>query len=290
MPKPMVLMSGLSFGESTRWRDGRLWFADWGTREIIALSLDGKAEVVLRVPTAEARQPGGAIQGPFSIDWLPDGRLLIVAGRDRRLLRREPDGALVDHADVSDHGWNEIVVDGRGAAYINGAGFDFTAGEAFVPGIIALVTPDGAVRRVADGIAFPNGMAITPDNKTLIIADSYGHKLTAFDIAADGALANERVWADLGDGVPDGICIDAEGAVWYADVPNKCCARVKEGGEVLQHVALDRGGFACALGGPERKTLFIAATEWRGAAAAGDMAGTGQILMIDAPAPAAGWP
>src|SRR5262249_47646318 len=157
---------------------------------------------------------------------------------------------LVTHADLSSisSSWNEIVVDGRGNAYVNGAGFDLMAGEKFAPGMVALVTPDGAVRRVADGIAFPNGMAVTPDNSTLIVAESYGKKLTGFDIASDGSLSNRRVWADLGDGVPDGICIDADEAVWYADVPNKRCVRVREGGQVLATVSLDRGGFACMLG------------------------------------------
>jgi sugar lactone lactonase YvrE len=240
------LLTGLAFGESPRWHEGRLWLADWGTQEIIAVDLDGNSEVVVRVPTArpETRpDSGGAGQGPYSIDWLPDGRLLIVAGRDRVLLRREPDGSLVTHGDLSglDRGFNEIVVDGRGNAYVNGAGFDFVAGEEFAPGFVALVTPDGAARQVADGIAFPNGMAVTPDNRTLIVADSYGRQLTAFDLAADGSLSNRRVWTALGDGVPDGICLDAEGAVWYGDVPNKRCVRVREGGAVLRTIELDRG-------------------------------------------------
>ena len=154
-------------------------------------------------------------------------------------------------------------MDGRGNAYVNNIGFDFPGGE-FAPGTIALVTPDGSARQVADGVAFPNGMAVTPDNSTLIVAESYGNKLTAFDIAADGSLSNRRVWADLGDGVPDGICLDAENAVWYADVPNKRCVRVREGGEVLQTIELDRGCFACMLGGADGRTLFMMATEWRG--------------------------
>jgi sugar lactone lactonase YvrE len=130
--------------------------------------------------------------------------------------------------------------------------------------MIALITPDGAARQVADGVMFPNGMAVTADNSTLIVAESYAKRLTAFDIAADGSLSNRRVWADLGDGVPDGICIDAEGAVWYADVPNKRCQRVREGGEVAQTITLDRGCFACMLGGANRATLLILAAEWRG--------------------------
>jgi sugar lactone lactonase YvrE len=145
------------------------------------------------------------------------------------------------------------------------------------------------VRQVADSIAFPNGMAVAPDNSTLIIAESYGKRLTAFDVGADGGLANRRVWADLGEGVPDGICLDAQGAVWYADVPNKRCVRVREGGEVLQTVRLDRGGFSCALGGHDRRTLFIVATEWGGVEnAAGGRGRTGQVLTVDAPAPGVG--
>jgi sugar lactone lactonase YvrE len=196
---------------------------------------------------------------------------------------RERDGSLVSYADLrslSDRLWNEIVVDGRGNAYINGG-----------PGI-ALLTPDGSVRQVAESFAFPNGMAITPDNSTLVIAESHGKKLTAFDISADGSLSNRRVWADLGSGVPDGICIDADGAVWYADVPNKRCVRVREGGDVLQMVNTDRGCFACMLGGPNRSTLFVVAAEWRGMEKITEVAleRTGQVLTIDAPAPRAGWP
>ncbi len=210
------------------------------------------------------------------------------------LLRREPDGALVTHADLSGlaeeaHPWNEVVVDGRGNVYVNNQGFDFPGGE-FAPGTIALLTPDGRARQVADAIAFPNGMAVTPDNRTLIIAESYGNKLTAFDIALDGGLSNRRVWADLDGGVPDGICLDADGAAWYADVPNKRCVRVREGGQMLQTIELDRGCFACALGGANRRTLFIVATEWRGTEHMTDGSRTGQVLTIEAPATAAGWP
>src|SRR5262249_36436366 len=261
-------------GESPRWRDGRLWFSDWGAQEIVAVDLDGKSEVMVRTPFGL----------PFCFDWLPDGRLLIVSGRESLLLRQEPDGSLVTHADLrglSDKGWNEIVVDGRGNVYINGS-----------PGIIGLVTTDGSVRQVADGIAFPNGMVVTPDNATLIIAESHGKKLTAFEIAGDGGLSNRRVWADLGGGVPDGICIDADNAVWYGDVPNKRCVRVREGGEVLQTVNVDRGCFACMLGGSSLSTLFIVAAEWRGMDRIPEVAleRTGRVFTIDAPAPHAGWP
>jgi sugar lactone lactonase YvrE len=275
--KAQILKGGLILGESPRWHDGRLWLADWGAKAVIAVDLAGGSEVVLSMPSF-----------PFSIDWLPDGRLLIVNGT--RLLRCEPDGALVVHADLgglSAKPWNEIVVDGRGAAYVNTIGFDFPGGS-FAPGMVALVTPDGAVRQVADGVAFPNGMAVTPDNSTLILAESYGHRLTAFEIDADGALSRRRLWADLKGGVPDGLCIDAEGAVWYADVPNKQCVRVCEGGEVLQSIDFDRGCFACMLGGPGRKTLFVTAAEWGGSAVKAER--SGQVLAIAAPAAGVGWP
>src|SRR5258706_14847936 len=185
--KIQTLLTDLAFPESPRWHQGRLWFSNWGMHEIVAVDLDGKSEVILRMPSF-----------PFSIDWLPDGRLLVTSGRDGRLQRREPDGALVTHADLTglSNGWNEIVVDGRGNAYVNGGGFNLMAGEKFAPGIIALVTPDGSARQVADGIAFPHGMAVTPDNSTLIIAQSYGKRLTAFDIGGDGSLSDRRVWAD----------------------------------------------------------------------------------------------
>jgi sugar lactone lactonase YvrE len=277
---PQTLMTGLLFGESPRWHQGRLWLSDWGAQEVIAVDLEGSSEVVANIRSF-----------PFCIDFLPDGRLLAVSSNDRRLLRREPDGSMATHADlvgISGHPWNEIVVDGRGNAYVNSIGFDFPKAE-FAPGIIALVTPDGAVRQVAEGVAFPNGMVVTPDNATLILAESYGKKLSAFDIAADGGLSNRRVWADL-DGYPDGICLDAENAVWYADVPNKRCVRVREGGEVLSTIELDRGCFACMLGGEDGRTLFLIANEWQGASGMVAAERTGKVLTARVSAPGAGWP
>src|SRR6266581_777379 len=286
MAELQTLMTGIAFGESPRWHDHRLWFSDWVAQEIIAVDLEGRNEVILRVPFPSI---------PMCIDFLPDGRLLVVSTHERLLLRREPGGSLVTHADLSglsDLGFNEIVVDGRGNAYINGGGFDLMAGEKFAPGIVALITPDGSARQVADGIAFPNGMVVTPDNSTLIVAESYGKRLTAFDIAADGSLSNRRVWADLHEGVPDGICVDADSAVWYADVPNKRCVRVREGGEVMQTVNADRGCFACMLGGRDKRTLFVVAAEWRGMEKVAEVAEarTGQLLTVEAPAPGVGWP
>ncbi|TPI27459.1 SMP-30/gluconolactonase/LRE family protein [Mesorhizobium sp. B3-2-1] len=280
--KAHIVMEGLAFGESPRWHDGRLWVCNWGTGEIIAVDAHGNSEIMLRVPAVL----------PYSIDWLPDGRLLVVSGREGLLLRQEADGSLVTHADLrglSKSPWNEIVVDGRGNIYVNGGGPAPAHDQHFGSGTIVLVTPDGKVRQVADTIAFANGMAVTPDNKTLIIAESHANRLTAFDIAADGALSNRRIWAEL-DGYPDGICLDAEGTVWYADVPNKHCVRVREGGDVLQTVIADRGCFACMLGGAGRKTLFITAAEWRGFEHMTSDARTGQVLAIEAPAPGVGWP
>ena len=285
MAEVQRLLDGLSFGESLRWHQDRLWLADWGAQRVMAVDGEGRPQVMARVDFPAF---------PMCIDWLPDGRLLAVAARDGRLLRQEADGSLVTHADLSGlavpgHPWNEIVVDGRGNAYLSNQGFGFPGGT-FVPGTIALLKPDGAARPVADGIAFPNGMAITPDNATLIVAESYGQKLTAFQIAADGSLSQPRLWADLGDGVPDGICLDAGGAIWYADVPNQQCVRVLEGGQVLQTIPLDRGCFSCALGGTNRTTLFMAATRWRGSERMTDTSRTSQVLAIEAPASGVGWP
>ena len=185
MPAPTVLLDGLALVESPRWHDGRLWFAHWGTGEIVAVDLAGKSEVVDHgPPKVNAAAPGHGLG--WAIDWLPDGRLLVTG---QELLRREPDGSMVRHADLSgvaEHGWNEIVVDGRGNIYLNSIRFGFLAGEPPTSGIIALVTPDGAARQVAGDLAFPNGMVITPDNATLIVSESFAGRLTAFDIAADG--------------------------------------------------------------------------------------------------------
>jgi sugar lactone lactonase YvrE len=282
MPELSTLMTGISFGESPRWHEGRLWFADWAAEELIAVDLDGRFEVMAQVHSF-----------PFCLDWLPDGTLLVVSARERRVLRADADGLFSLYADLSplsDKGWNEIVVDGRGNAYVNGGGFDLMAGEEFAPGIVALVTPDGRAQTVADGIAFPNGMAVTADNSILIVAESYAGRLTAFDIGDDGRLHNRRSWADLGDAAPDGICIDAAGAVWYADVPHACCVRVLEGGEVLDRIELDRGCFSCALGGPDGRTLFMVTREWRGLSEAGPQERTGQVVTARAPEPGAGYP
>jgi sugar lactone lactonase YvrE len=286
MVEAQPLLSGLVIGESPRWHENRLWFANWGTGEIVAVDLQGDAQIVGEGP------PGLG----WSIDWLPDGRLLITG---RELMRMEPDGSMVRHADLSAlgiDGFNEIVVDGRGNVYVNG-GVAFDPGEGNAPGIIALVTPDGSVRRVADGLAFPNGMAVTPDNSTLIIAESFARRLTAFDIGADGSLANRRVWAD-GVG-PDGICIDAEHAIWtgVGSFGDSLVGRVRDGGEVLERVRLDMPCFACMLGGEDRRTLFMLTADWRidesfdlNIARLTRGPRTGRLLTAPAPAPGGGWP
>jgi sugar lactone lactonase YvrE len=273
--RPKVILSGLSLLESPRWHADRLWFAHWGAGEVIAVDVDGNSEVVGSGP------PGLG----WSLDWLPDGRMLVTG---EGLMRQEPDGTLVDHADLSHLAgdWNEVVVDGRGNIYVNGrCEFDPTP-----RGVVALVTPDGSVRQVADSIAFPNGMAITPDNSTLILAESFAGRLIAFDIEADGGLSNRRVWAE-GIG-PDGICLDAEGAVWAQTFTDNACIRVRDGGEVLERIELDRNPFACMLGGPDGQTLFILAAQWRGIEEAEQMlaAKTAQVMTVRAPAPRAGWP
>jgi sugar lactone lactonase YvrE len=284
--KPQVLLEGLAMVESARWHDGRLWFAHWGAEEVVAVDMDGRSEVTA---------PGPPQLG-WSIDWLPDGRLLTTGPE---LLRQEPDGTMVRHADLSgvaDHGWNEIAVDPRGNIYLDGAGFDFLGGAAPEPGIIALVTPDGTARQVAGGIRFPNGMVVTPDGSTLVIAESFAGCLTAFDIEPDGGLANRRVWAD-GMG-PDGICVDAEGAIWTqtADTllhsgdpqaPRGAVVRIREGGEVLERVETDQECFACTLGGPDGRTLFLLCADWRGVDQVDAVVAerTGRILTARAPVP-----
>lgn len=239
------VLSDLVFGESARWHNGCLWLCDWGTGEVLVVPAEGQRQTVLHVDSY-----------PLSIDWLSDGRLLAVAGGSRRVLRLEPDGSVVLHADLSEVSagvWNEIAVDSNDTVFANGGN-----------GVIAAISPGGIVRQVADGLAWPNGMVVAADGSTLIVAESHAHRLTAFDITPSGDLAGRRVWAELGEDNPDGICLDTDGAVWYADVPHRCCRRVREGGNVMQTVEFDRGCFSCALSGTERPELFVVATEWNG--------------------------
>lgn len=282
-----VLLDGFGMGESPRWHDGRLWFSNWGTDEIVAVDLEGSSEVI---------GPGGGGAG-WAVNWLPDGRMLVTG---RELVRVEPDGSRVRHADlrqIAPYGVSEITVDGRGNVYVNTINFDFadfneviSSGQA--PGKIALVTPDGEAREVADGLAFPKGMVVTPDNDTLIVAESFARRLTAFDIGPDGSLSNRRVWADV---TGDGICLDAEGAVWTSDVgpgDDGVCLRVREGGEVLDRIKLDRPCYACMLGGEDGTSLFMVVAKWFGPDRMDELiqASTDQILTAQVAAPHAGWP
>lgn len=240
----------LGFPESTRWRDGRVWLCNWGAGEVLAVTVDGEREVVARLAPSTL---------PFSIDWLPDGRLLVIDGPQRMLLCQAADGSLERVADLSGFGpapFNELVVGGTGRAYVNGG-----------PGAVVLVSPDGGVQQVADGLRWPNGMALVDEERTLIVADSHAEALLAFDVRDDGTLSDGRTWAAL-EHAPDGICADADGAIWVASVPGRHCARVREGGEVLATVDVDRGCFACMLGADDGRTLFIAAAQWRGMEAA----------------------
>lgn len=263
-----LLTDRIAMGESPRWHEGRLYVSDWGAGVIVAVDPDG---TVTPVATVDAPV--------FCFDFLPDGRLLVVAVD--RLLAGPVGGPLEPYADLSGLGTptaNDIVVDRHGNAYVGLLGFSFGQEEypGGEPGLLALVRPSGEVGVVADGLAFPNGIAVTPDGGTLILAESYGARLTAWDVAADGTLAGRRVWAALGEGVPpDGICLDPTGAVWYADVPNQRCVRVAEGGAVLDTVELDRGAFACALGG---STLYVVANAWDGTGAA-----DGRVYAVQLP-------
>jgi sugar lactone lactonase YvrE len=286
MATASVLLEGLAFGESPRWHDGALWLCDWGAHELLRVGADGSSEVVARVDSF-----------PFCIDWLPepDGRLLAVSAADKAVLAIADDGTLetfcaLDGLAASPPN-NEIVVHPDGHVYVDGGGFDLGAGEAPAPGYVALVAADGSsAQLVADGIEFGNGMAITEAGSTLIVAESYGRRLSAFAIGADGGLSDRRVWAELGDGTPDGICIDASGAVWYADVPHRRCARVREGGEVLDTIEFDRGCFACMLGGADGRTLHVVTREWHGGAEMRRGDGTGQVLTVRVDVPHAGRP
>jgi sugar lactone lactonase YvrE len=244
-------LDGFAFLEGPRWHDGRLWFSDMHARRVYAASEGGAVEAIARVPEC-----------PSGLGWLPDGRLLVVSMEDRKLLRREADGGFVTHADLSaiaTHHCNDMVVDAAGRAYVGNFGFDLHTQQKPRSAKLALVLPDGAVRVAATDLQFPNGAVITPDGRTLIVGESFGRRLTAFDIdSASGALSKRRVWAALGAGaVPDGICLDAEGAIWVASPMTRELLRVHHGGRVSQRISCgERMAIACMLGGADRRTLF----------------------------------
>lgn len=248
--EPRVLLDDLVFPEGPRWRDGRLWFSDMHAREVVAVDESGARETIAEVPGS-----------PSGLGWLPDGRLLVVSMEDRRVLRLE-DGRLVEHADLAalaPFHLNDMVVDARGNAYVGNFGFDLHGGERLARTCLILVTPDGAVRVVADGLAFPNGSVVTPDGRSLIVAESFRRALTAFDVEADGSLANRRRWAEVSFN-PDGIALDADGCIWAAHpIRPGGFLRVAPGGAIVDRIDLPDvvGGFACALGGADRRTLFL---------------------------------
>ncbi len=247
-----TVLDGLAFAEGPRWRDDRLWFSDMHSHTVMTVTPEGKAETHFTV----AQQPSG-------LGWMPDGRLLVVSMVDRKLLRQDgPE--LVEHADLSDLAkfhCNDMVVDAAGGAYVGNFGFDLDAQAKPETTELIRVEADGSARIVADEMRFPNGAVITPDGETLIVGESFGGCLTAFDIGANGDLSNRRVFAQLEGAVPDGICLDAEGAVWAASPVSNEVIRVREGGQVEERLPTETQAIACMLGGADRRTLFVLTAE-----------------------------
>ena len=261
-----AVITGLSYLECPRWHEQRIWFSDFYTYRVYSAAEDGSD---LRTEAEVPQQPSG-------LGWLPDGRLLVVSMRDARLLRREADGSLVTHADLASQvtGYpNDMVVDSRGRAFIGEFGFDLMAGAPLEPACLLRVDPDGTVTKVAEDMWFPNGSVITDDG-VLVVSETFGNRMTAFDIADDGALTNRRTWAKFGDlptdrelgkaltqvvVAPDGCCLDADGALWVADAMGGPVLRVRHGGKIDEEIQADTGVFACMLGGTDGLTLFLCA-------------------------------
>lgn len=253
---PTVLLDHLTFPECPRWHDGALWFSDVHAHKIIRVDANGRTHAEIE----NARQPAG-------LGWAPDGSLLLVRMVDRTLMRRDAAGNITTVADLSaleKVQLNDMTVDARGRAYIGAFGFDINAGDKPAPASVFVVQPDGAVSVAADNMRFPNGMVITPDGRTLIVAETVARCLTAFDIAVDGTLSNRREWAPLPT-FPDGICLDAEGAVWVAAPVAGECLRVREGGEVTDKITVaGKGVYACMLGGDDGRTLYLCTAKTTG--------------------------
>lgn len=280
MPTPEVLLTDLAFGEGPRWRDDRLWFSDMHRDRVQTVDLAGNCETIVEVP-----------QRPSGLGWLPDGRLQIVSMVDRRLLRLEA-GELTEVADLSAlASWhcNDMVMDAHGRAYVGNFGWDTDASPDPVGTNLILVTPEGDARVVAEDLIFPNGTVITPDGKTLIIGETYAGRLSAFDIADDGGLSNRREWAALVGSVPDGICLDEEGAIWVACPISAQVLRVREGGEVAQRIPVETQAFACMLGGPQRRHLFICTAKGSDPAEC-RATHSGRIEVVEVEVPGAGLP
>jgi sugar lactone lactonase YvrE len=270
-----VLVAGLTFPEAPRWRGGKLWFSDFYSHRVLTVDLSGRLETVVDVP-----------QRPSGLGWRTDGTLLVVSMLDRRVLR--VDGGkthlVADLAAVATGPCNDMVVDAAGRAYVGNFGFDRHRGEPERPTCLARVDVDGHVTRVAEDLHFPNGMVITPDGGTLIVAETLAHRLSAFDVAADGTLSNRRVHAELGDCFPDGICLDADGAVWVADARRNRVVRVRADGSVERTLATGQSGaYACMLGGPDRRTLFVLTNSGSGPAMAQKTDGRIEMYRVDVP-------
>ncbi len=272
-----VLADGFVFLEGPRWRGDKLWLSDMHGHAVYTLSMDGQRSKVIDVPAK-----------PSGIGFLPDGTPLIVSMHDRKLMKLV-NGKLELHADLSSlcpYEINDMVVDKKGNAYVGNIGFDIFKKEKFKPTNFVLVTAAGDVREVATDLHVPNGPVITPDGKTLIVAESWANRLTAFSINDDGSLCDRRVFADLGDAAPDGICLDAEGAVWLAAFNQDHFIRVLEGGEITHRVkVVKRSPVACTLGGPDGCTLF--GLTYQGSIAdmgRGKAASRVEIATVDVPA------
>jgi sugar lactone lactonase YvrE len=280
MERLEVVLEGLAFPEAPRWHEGRFWFSDMHAHEVMVTDLDGRRETVVEVP-----------QQPSGLGWLPDGRLLVVSMVDRRLLRLDG-GGLTEVADLTP--WagfhcNDMVVDHDGRAYVGNFGFDHYRGQPVTPARLVRVDPDGSVTVVDEHTLFPNGMVVTPDGGTLVVGETYGRRLTAWDRRPDGSLTGRRLFADLAPGVPDGICLDAEGAIWVADPRAHEVLRVLEGGEVTDRVPTgERGAYACMLGGDDRRTLLVCTALASGPVTAQQRAG--RIEATRVPVPGAGLP
>lgn len=281
MPNYPCLIENLAFAEAPRWHNGELWFSDFYTHQVMRVDREGRAHVVVEV----SNQPSG-------LGWTPDGRLLVVSMLDRKLMRLDPNG-LVEAADLShlaDFPCNDMVVDAKGCAYIGNFGFDiFTQPVVPMPTVLVMVSPNGKSSVAATDLAFPNGTVIAPDGRTMIIGETFARRLSAFDVADDGTLSNRRVWADLGKLAPDGLCLDAEGAVWVASPRSNEFVRVLEGGTVTRRIPVSNQAIACALGGADGKRLFmvIGSVKAREAAMATRV---GRIEYIDVDVPAAASP
>lgn len=284
-----VLAEGLYFGEGPRWHDGRLWLSDFYAHAVKSVSLAGDLRTEFEIDD----QPSG-------LGWMPDGSMLIVSMVKRQLLRRAPDGAITVHADlghIATFHCNDMVVDSTGGAYVGNFGFDLDAAMAKggIAGVmadpvkakLAYVSPDGQTRVAADDLFFPNGTVLTPDGKTLILGETFGGCLTAFDVDPGGQLSNRRVWAEIAPRVPDGICLDADGAIWVANPTAPECVRVAEGGQVREVIDTGQPCYACMLGGPEGRTLFMLTAAALGS---GGDAPTGKVVVAEVDSPRAGLP